>query len=75
MSTSLMRCVRGGVQVIQESTGHMLAQVHRSQSALSYMTGLDTYALRVFPGVDLALMVVLVNVIEEVFVEETNRQF
>ena len=53
----------------------MLAQVHRFESAMDYMTGLDAFAVRVFPGVDLALMVALVIVIEEVFVEETNRQY
>ena len=51
----------------------MLASIKRSQSAVNYITGLDTYALCVFPGVDLALMVALVIVIEEVFVEEPNQ--
>lgn len=49
----------------------MLAEVTRDLfSAATVIAGLDTYYVRIFPGVDTALMVTLVTIIEEMFVEQ-----
>lgn len=60
---------------IANNAGRIFAEVSRDlYSAAARLYGKDTYYLRIFPGVDTALMVVLVTIIEEVFVEPTQNE-